>query len=243
MLKSRDIDAKYDYAIKLYDKGLYYKALPLFEEITTLYRGTKKAEQSYYYYSYTNYHLEDYETAAFDFENFAKSFPLSEHAEECAYMHAYCFYLLSPEYSLDQTNTQKAINELQLFVDQHPRSQRIEECNKLIDNLRLKLETKDYENAKMYYHMDDYRAAQTSFTNLLKEYPATQYREEAMFLAFKSSYLLAENSIESKKSERYNAALVYYGDFASNYPQSKYKKDADDYAENLRKKLLLTDNR
>ena len=243
MLKSSNPDAKLDYALMLYKKGQYYKALPLLEELTTVFRGTKKAEQTYYYYAYTNYHLEDYETAAYNFDNFAKSFPLSEFAEECAYMHAYCYYLQSPESSLDQTSTLKAINQTQLYIDQHPRSKRIEECNKLIDELRAKLETKDYENAKLYFHMDEYKAAIAAFKNMLHDHPGSKYQEEVMFLVFKAEYLLAENSIEAKKAERYNLALTSYGEFSAAFPKSKYKGDADDYAASCRKRLGKTNGK
>ena len=237
MLKSNDLEAKQAYAIKLYNKKKYYKALPLFEELITMFRGTKKSEMTYFYYAYTNYYLEDYETAAYDFGNFANSFPTSQYAEECAFMHAYCYYLDSPDYALDQTNTTKALNELQLFIDGYPESKRIEECNKLIDKLRYKLETKDYENAKLYYHMQEYKASYTAFRNLLKDYPASVYTEESLFMAFKSAYLLAENSIEAKKSERYSNAMNSYSEFNSAYPESKYKKEADGIAENCKKRL------
>ncbi|HRU61166.1 MAG TPA: outer membrane protein assembly factor BamD, partial [Bacteroidia bacterium] len=104
VLKGSDMDAKMEYAVKLYNKGDYFKALPLLEELITVYRGTQKAERTYYYYAYTNYRLGDYTSAAYDFENFSKTFPTSQFAEECAYMHAYCFYQDSPDFSLDQTN-------------------------------------------------------------------------------------------------------------------------------------------
>jgi outer membrane protein assembly factor BamD len=237
MLKSTDLEAKQAYAIKLYEKKKYYKALPLFEELITMFRGTKKSELTYYYYAYTNYYLEDYETAAYDFGNFASSFPASQYAEECSYMHAYCFFLDSPEFPLDQTNTTKALNELQLFIDQYPHSTRIEECNKLIDKLRFKLETKDYQNAKLYYHMEEYKASYTAFKNLLKDYPSTIYREESLFLTFKSAYLLAENSFEEKKAERYSSALIAYNEFNGAYPESKYRKEADGLADDCKKRL------
>jgi outer membrane protein assembly factor BamD len=231
------MDAKLDYAIKLYKKGDYYKALPLLEELIAVYRGTKKAEQVYYYYSYTNYQLQDYETAAYDFDNYVKTFPNSEYTEECAFMKAYCYYQDSPNFTLDQTSTLKAINEFQLFIDQHLRSARVAECNKLIDELRYKLESKDYENAKLYYHMEEYKAAVTAFGNLLKDFPSTKYREETMFLVVKSQYLLAENSIEAKKNERYTSALTSYGEFTNAYPESGYRKEANSIAENCRKRL------
>ena len=152
-------------------------------------------------------------------------------------MHAYCYYLDSPQFTLDQTNTLKALNELQLFVDQYPYSKRVEECNQLIDKLRFKLETKDYQNAKLYFRMEEYRAAYTAFRNIVKDYPSTVYREESLFLAFKSAFMLAENSIESKKSERYAMALSSYSEFSAAYPESLYKKEADGIAKDCSERL------
>jgi outer membrane protein assembly factor BamD len=58
-----------------------------------------------------------------------------------------------------------------------------------------------------------------------------------MFIVVKSYYLLAENSIEAKKNERYNAALTAYGEFTSFFPESKFRKEANSIAENCHKKL------
>lgn len=237
MLKSTNMDAKLEYAIQLYEKKQYYKALPLFEEMVTMFRGTKKAEKTYYYYAYTNYKLEDYETAAYNFETFAKTFPGSEFAEECAFMHAYCYYQDSPLYSLDQTSTVKAMTELQLFADRYPHSAKLEQCNTLIDQLLLKLETKAFENAKLYFHMDDFKASVTSFKNLLHDYPSGIFREESSFMIIKAWYQLAENSIESKKIERYNETLRAYNEFIAGYADSKFRKDADALASQSQKRL------
>jgi outer membrane protein assembly factor BamD len=235
--KGRDMDAKLDLAIKLYDKGSFYKALPLLEELITVYRGTKKAEKTYYYYAYTNYRLGDFEGAAYDFETFAKTYPSSEFAEECAYMHAYCYYENSPEYNLDQSSTIKAINELQLFADRYPGSTKLEQCNRLIDQLRNKLELKSYSNAQMYYDMESYKAAITSYKNLLHDYPSTQFREEALFRILKSSFLYAENSIDAKKPERYEETIAAYTQFVSAFPESRQKEKADDILAITQKKL------
>lgn len=231
------MDAKLDYAIQLYNKKQYFKALPLFEELVTVYRGTKKAEKTYYYYAYTNYKLEDYETAAFDFDNFAKTYPTSEFAEECAFMHAYCFYQDSPTYSLDQSSTIKAMTELQLFADRYHNSGKIEQCNTLIDQLRLKLETKAFENATLYFHMDEFKAAVTSFKNIIHDFPSGKFREESAFMVIKAWYQLAENSIETKKIERYNESLKAYTDFVTNFSTSKFRKDADNLSEQAHKRL------
>lgn len=235
--KGRDMDAKLDMAIRLYKKGQYFKALPLLEELITIYRGTKKAESTYYYYAYTNYQIGDYESAAFDFENFTRTFPSSEFAEECAYMKAYCFYRSSPEYSLDQTNTLKAINAMQLFADRYPASTRLDQCNKLIDELRYKLEMKSYDNAQLYYNMEEYKAAITSFKNLLIDFPGTKFKEESLFKILKASYLLAQNSIEEKKQQRYNETVLAYSEYINAFPESKNRSKADDLYADAMKKL------
>ena len=241
--KGRDMEAKLNLAIRLYEKGSYFKALPLLEELITVYRGTQKAEKTYYYYAYTNYRLGDYEGAAYDFDNFAKTYPSSEFAEECAYMHAYCFYENSSDYNLDQSSTIKAINELQLFTDRFPRSSRLEQCNKLMDQLRNKLELKSYANAEMYFDMESYKAATTSYKNLLHDFPSTQFREDALFKIVKSTYLLAENSIEEKKVERYEETIAAYTDFVSAFPESRQKGKAHDFLESSQKKLSKINNK
>lgn len=243
VLKGKDYDAKFEMAVKYYNKKNYYKAFPLFEELITIYRGTAKAEKTYYYYAYCNYYSGDFEAAAYDFDNFARTFPNSEFAEECAFMHAYCYYEDSPIFSLDQTNTYKGINKLQLFADNYPGSTRLTRCNELIDELRLKLGTKDFENSKLYFSTAQYKAAVTSFENLIRDYPGIKYTEEAMFMMQKAQYYYAENSIESKKIDRYQKSLVYYNDFSNSFKESKFKRESSSLAESAKKKIdKLTTN-
>ncbi len=155
-------------------------------------------------------------------------------------MYAYCFYLESPRYSLDQTDTKSAIKELQYFINKYPSSERVKQCNELVDKLRAKLEMKNYEIAKQYYFLDDYKAAIVSFENILKEFPDTKYREEIMFLIVKSNYIHASRSIETKKAERFKAVIDSYHKFASYFPaSSEYGKDAENYLAGAKKQYEL----
>lgn len=227
LVKSGDMDAKYAAAVKYFGKEDYTHALTLFEELMSVYRGTAKAEEVHYYYAYCNYNLGDFIIAGYQFRNFAKMFPNSIHAEECAYMNAYCFNLNSPEYSLDQIDTKLAIKEFQRFTNQYPKSTRIKECNDILDKLRGKLERKSYENAMLYFNMSDYKASIVSFGNHLKEFPDTKHAEELNYLIIKSYYLYALNSIESKKQERFKASVDSYIKFVDTFPKSEYLKDAE----------------
>ncbi len=229
LLKSTDHAKKLEMAVNYYEKQDYYRALQLFDEVIIVYRGKEQAEKIQYYYAYCYYGQGDYITASYHFKNFAKIYPNSKYAEESFYMSAYCKYLDSPTYSLDQSSTQEAIKEMQLFINFYPRSTRVAEANKLIDDLRLKLTNKAFEIAKLYYKTESYNAAQIAFTNILKDFPETSQREEIMYYIVKSDYDYAKNSIDSKKQERFRNVIEAYNNLISNFPDTKFKSDAESY--------------
>jgi outer membrane protein assembly factor BamD len=152
-------------------------------------------------------------------------------------MSAYCNYLSSPEYSLDQTITYEAIKDFQLFTNTYPTSKRVSECNDLIDKLREKLEMKDYKIAKMYYRMEDYAAAIQSLNNILKEYPDTPHKEEILFMIFKSYHKFAKESVEEKKKERHQKAINSYNEFIAQYPETKFLVEANTLKERSKAEL------
>jgi outer membrane protein assembly factor BamD len=241
---SNDNAKKYKEAIRLYNKRDYSKALELFDVLVTRYRGQEQAEDLYYYYAYTNYKLRDYTSARYHFKTFADTYPTSSRAEECRFMAAYCYYLDSPIFSLDQTNTQSAIDALQLFINLYPKSERVAEASKLIQNLRDKLEEKSYANSKLYLTIGDYQAAVISFGNSLRDYPDTKYAEEMEFLTVKAQYLYAKASLEYYQEDRFTQAIVDAEQFKEKYPKSQYlasveglRKDAGRGEENAKRIL------
>jgi len=237
ILKSNDFEKKFEVAKAYYDNGKYQKAFPLFEELITVFRGTSKAEDVYYYYAYSNYKLGDFMLAGYHFDNFVRTFPRSDRAEDAQFMNAKCYFLDSSEPSLDQTSTKKAIDELQLFINKYPESPKVDECNDLMDRLRFKLETKAYNGAKLYYRLGEYKAAIFALRNTLAEFPDTRHREEISFMIVRSSYLLADNSIDEKKIERFEQALRECDEFIERYPRASDVKNAESIKEDSKKEL------
>ncbi|NVO18303.1 MAG: outer membrane protein assembly factor BamD [Bacteroidetes bacterium] len=235
LLKSTDNDLKYNKSIEYYDKGEYYRAQQLFDQILVFYRGTDKAEKISYYNAYCYYKQKDYILGGYYFNNFVNTFPSSPFSEECSFMGAYCSYLDSPNFSLDQTNTLSAISSLQLFINQYPNSQRVDQCNQLIDELRAKLEKKAFNIAMLYYRMDDYKASIICLTNLLKEYPDTKEREKVLFSLLDAKYKYAINSIPEKKKERIESAMDAYRIINSEYPSGEYATQSSTIQKNLLK--------
>ena len=243
LLASNATAKKYQEGLRLYNKKSYSKALILFNDLLERYRGTDEAQDLAYYFAYTNYHLLDYTTARYQFKLFADTYPNSDKAEECRYMGAYCYYLESPKYSLDQGNTLKAIESLQLFINLYPKSDRVAEASRLIDDLRDKLETKAFLNAKLYLDSASNditydRSAAIAFKNALRDYPDIKYAEEMEFLTIKAQYLYAKNSLETKQEERFNEAIMLYDEFKSHYPESKFLTEAEVYKKDAEQSII-----
>lgn len=237
IINSSDYDMKYEKAMAYYDDEDYIRSSTLFEELMAVYKGTENAEEIYYRYAYTYYYQKDYPMAGYSFSQFVTQYPQSKYADECAFMKAYCFYEDSPSSNLDQTSTLRAIDELQIFINRHPASTRIEECNKLIDELNDKLVQKSFNGAKLYFDLGEYKASITALNNSLLDYPDTRYREELLYLILESSYELAKNSYPSLRKERYEKTTDAYYKLVDEYPETKHLKDAERLFEAAKKEL------
>lgn len=224
---SSDVELVYKKSLAYYEKKEYLKAQTLFEQILGRYRGKKEAEDLYVKYAYTHYYLGNYILSANYFQNFANTYITSPLREEAAYMSAYSNYLQSPDYKLEQSFTIKAIDELQNFVNAYTTSTRIPEANKLIDELRLKLEKKAFEEALLYFDLKQYQAATIVLNNMLKDFPDSKNIEKIRYYIVKSNYTLAENSIYNKKLERYEATQIAAELFLTKFNKSKDRKEID----------------
>jgi outer membrane protein assembly factor BamD len=226
-LKSTDLDYKKAKAVEWYNKKEYYKCIPLLEELIGLMKGRQSTEDLYYMYADANFHQGDYLISAYHFKAFYDQYPNSSRAEECLYMYAKSYYMQSPKPSLDQTNTTKALDAYQLFLNAYPTSHKyLAEVNDNIAKLRKKLEIKALEAAELYYKTGNYKAAATQYATVLKNFPDLDQRENVTFMIIKSNYQYAKNSVPIRKSERYDNLIKSFADFQDKFSNSQYKEDA-----------------
>ncbi|MFT4778868.1 MAG: outer membrane protein assembly factor BamD [Flavobacteriales bacterium] len=237
VLKSSDIQYKYDKGVEYFDDDKFFNALPIFEELIGLTRGTQMAEKVYYYHAQTNYFVRDYYLANYYLTNFTKTFSYSPLAEDCQFLAAMCSYKLSPVYSLDQTDTKVAINEMQLFLDTYPSTSLRDSCNKMVMELNAKLERKSYEVAQLYEKTAYYKSAVIALEDAIVDYPTSPYREDMFFLMVRASFKYAEKSIDEVKVERYNECMEHYYKFVASYPKSDFLKSAETYFEASREEI------
>lgn len=239
---SNDPERIYNAANKYYEDGDYMKAQTMYELVIPFYRGKEAAETLFYNYAYTHYNTGQYILANHYFKSFGKTFFNSPMKEECEFMAAYSNVQLSPNHKLDQTYSEKAIEELQQFANRYPQSDRVNECNNLIDEIRLKMETKAFEQGQLYYNLSEYLSAISAFDNMIKDFPDSKRVDEVRYLVLKSSYEWAKKSVYDKREERYNETLKRIKQFKNKHAKSKYIDEAQEIEKNTLEALKIISN-
>jgi outer membrane protein assembly factor BamD len=224
-------------AMKYYNDGLYETAASLFEELVGIYRGSDRSQEMLYYYALCQYQLRMYIAGAHYFERYINEFPTGPHIEACYFMRALCHFKQSATYDLDQSDSEKAIEEFELYITQFPTSKRVAEARQYIKELKAKLAKKSYMQAAQLLKISHYKAATISFKNFIQQYPDNPLRSEAQYMLLLAATLLAENSIESKREERILEAIAYYQKYIEKYPSGKYKKEAENLYARLQRGL------
>ena len=238
VVRSDDFTRKFEMANSLYEKKQYARSIPLYEQVYQRMPKTGEGEVSYYRVGKAYFEEENFIMASYYLSTFSEKYPASPKCEETAFLATICAVRNSPNYTLDQNETELALNDLQMFINQYPYSDKIDTCNVIMDNLRFKLEKKEFEGVKLYSKMENYKAASVSAETFLAGYPQSRYREQAGYIMVKNSYFLAINSVESKKMERYEKAIERYRNFVAEFPSSSYRKEVEGYFEKLNKGVV-----
>lgn len=232
LTKSTDANLKYEKAYEYFDAGEYFKCASLLESVVPSLRGTAKGEKGLYTLALAHFNNEDYIMAKSYFSAYCKGYPSGEYAEDARYYIGCCYYKSSPDVKLDQSSTQKAIDELLTFSQSYPKSAKMPEVVKMLSEMQDKLAQKEYINAKLYFDLGDYMgnnylSAVVTATNALKKFPDTRYKEELCFLILEAKFMQAEKSVESKMEDRYRDTVDEYYTFVKEFPESEHRKDAD----------------
>ncbi len=238
VVRSDDFTRKFEVANSLYEKKQFARSIPLYEQVYQRMPKTGEGELSYYRIGKAYFAEENYIMASYYLSTFSERFPTSEKSEETAFLATICAVKNSPNYTLDQNETELALNDLQMFINQYPYSDKIDTCNIIMDNLRFKLEKKQFEAVKLYSKMENYKSASVSAETFLIAFPQSKFKEEAHYILIKNSYFLTINSVESKKMARYEKTIERYRNFVAEFPTTSYRKEVDGYYEKLNKGLV-----
>ena len=166
-------EQKLDYAKEQYNEENYFDALQEFNAIVLEYSGSAIVDDASYYLAMTRFQRGEYILAAFEFSKLIKNMPASEFVPISQFMLAECYYELSPNYTLEQRYTKKAIEEYQAFIDFFPSNVKVKEVETKIIELNNKLARKGLHSSNTYEIISYYDAALYFYTNLIELYHDT----------------------------------------------------------------------
>jgi outer membrane protein assembly factor BamD len=235
ILKGSDYSQKFVAANALYDQKEFDKAIVLYEQIYQHAPKSGEGELSYFRMAQAYFEIEDYYMAQYYYSSYMQRFPYSDKTEEILFKIAMCSVKNSPEHSLDQTETELAISNVQQFIDRYPGSYLVDSCNVIIDQLRYKLELKEFEAVQLYDRTENFKAAVAAGELFIEHYSRSVFVEEAYYIVVKNSYFMTINSIDSKKSERRGQTIERFRNFALRYGSSKYLQELEAYVALLEK--------
>ncbi|MBQ8158489.1 MAG: outer membrane protein assembly factor BamD [Prevotella sp.] len=247
VFKSSDYDYRYEYAKQCFALGKYSQAENLLLDLIALKKGTEDAQECLYMLAMSQYMNGDFEAASETFRKYHTTYPKGHFSERALYYVGQSLYEGAPEPRLDQTPTIGAINAYQQFLDYYPDSPMRSTAQDRLFILQDKLVVKELLSAQLYFNLGGYFGNVNSSNesnyisciitaqNALKTYPYTKWREDFSLLVMKSKFLLAENSSEEKRLERYRDAEDECYGFINEYPESKDRSLAERYITKCKK--------
>ena len=239
LLKSTNYQLMYTEGLRYYhmkkkgsdqnSSGNYQKAQNLLDRAfqSQSFMGSVREDSLSYYLGCSFYKAGSFEVSEQLFDNFRRRFPSSVFIEDVEYMYAMGFYFASPAPQYDQKTTLRAMIAINEYKGRYPNTIKKTECEERMVELQQKLYTKSYENAKLYYTIGQYKAAVRALNNAIDEFPESPYREELMYLATKSAYLFAKNSVASQMTDRYMSMMDNYYNLVSEYPGTAHMKEVE----------------
>lgn len=215
---------KYQEAMACYEAKDYYEASKLFEEAIPLLRGKKDIILAHFYQACASFHQKAYQRSAHYFRHFYETYPRAPQAEEALYMQGYALYLASPDVTLDQTDTQEAVQVLHNYLALYPDGAHKSEAIQYLARLSDKLASKAFKNAQLYHQISQYQAAVIALTHFQQDFPHSLLNEEAAYLKTDAQYRLAKVCSLVEQEEKLRTTMTYCHNFLDQYPASRYRK-------------------
>lgn len=219
------------------EEGDYQQAIRLFRAVFEYGRGNQWAPKARFKLAMAQRGLNKHLVAANEFQRFAQLYRNNELLPRAEFERANSYYLRSPAYRLDQTDSREAISLFRLFIDRYPNHELVPEAERKIDELRGKLAHKKYAAGQLYERRDMWEAASTVYEAAFDQYPDTDWADDALLGAVRTYIQYADRSVQKKQAERYQKAIENYNRLIQLFPESTLLDEAEPLYSEARRKL------
>jgi outer membrane protein assembly factor BamD len=210
-----------------FDDEKYTTAIELLQTVFDFGRAHQWAGDAQILLAQAYFNTEQFLLAANEFDRFAQLYPADGRVEEAEYKRALCYYRLSPPFDLDQSDTERAITYLRLYVNRYPQGAFSADIGNKIDELQEKLSRKLFEGARLYARQEQYESAAITYGRVLDKYPNTSLADDALYHKMKAYIAFSDASIRTRQAERLELAVEAYNQLVQLFPNSPLLKDAE----------------
>lgn len=227
----------YQKGVAEFEDGDYDTAIRFFRAVFDYGRGNEWAPAARFKLAMAQRELGKHLVAANEFRRFAQLYRNDERVPEAQFERANSYYLRSPSYQLDQSDSQEAISLFRLFIDRYPNHELVAEAEKKIDELRAKLAHKEFASGRLYERREMWGAATTVYEKAFDNYPDTPWADDVLLGAVRSYVEYGDRSVERLQAERYQKAIDHYNRLAQLFPDSGLLGRAEELYNEAREKL------
>ncbi len=221
----------------LYEEGKYDLAVTYFQGVFSFGRTHQWAADAQLYLARSYRENGEYLLAANEYERFTKIYRADPRLPLVNFEWADTYFELSPAPALDQSDTKRAIQEFQLFIERFPADSLVDNAQEKIVELRTKLAQKQYATGKLYERRELYEAAALSFESVFDLYPDTPWAQPALLGAMEMYIAYSDQSIRSRQAERLEAAIKNYDRLVQIFEPGEYHKKAEELYEQAQSRL------
>ena len=192
------LEERYKRGQEFLENKKYYNAQQEFQIIVLSGSHTEWGDDAQFYLAESYFKNKEYILAISEYERLTRKMKFSPFVENSRWRICEAYVAESPNYYHDQSNTQKALQKLQEFIEEYPESEFRDNANATVKKLRNKLAEKIDETALLYIKLHAYDSAIVAYEELLNQYYDTDFAEKA-YVGIVQSYSLMKNYGEAKK--------------------------------------------
>ncbi len=215
--KNMTAEERFNEGMKKFQDHSYLDAQNDFEIIRLQFAGSALADKAQFYLGECHFEQDEFLLAAEEYQALKRSMPASPLVPLAQYKIGLCYYRLSPQSSLDQVYTSRAIEEFQTFIEYYPKDEHVADAEAKITELNGRLAKKLYDAAELYMKMDYFKAALIYYDAVIEKYHDTPYAEPALIGKIRA--------LVSRK--KYTEAKPEIDRYLEKYPQSKRRDEVE----------------
>ena len=236
----------YDSPQEAFGKGRAYfeekkftDAVPYFQGVFSFGRTHQWAADAQLYLARAYKENREYILAASEYDRFIQIYRSDSRIPLATYERALTYYERSPEYKLDQTDTKKAIEQFQLFMERYPADSLVDDSQRRIVELRSKLAQKQHEIGKLYETRELFEAAALSYEAVFDDYSDTPWAEAALVDAIYAYIQYSDQSIRARQRIRLESALKNYDRLVQIFPDSEHLDRAEELHDMIQERIAI----